>query len=264
MRIGFVGAGRMGLPMVRRLVKAGHDVRVSARSEDRRRVLAESGARVRDAVAAVGAGVDAVVICVFDDAQVREVCLDSGLLTTMTAGSTLILHTTGSPATAESIAEYAAAHGVSVVDAPVSGGPHDIAAGRLTIFLGGADEVIERIQPLLNCYGNPILPVGPIGSGQRVKLINNALFAAQLRLLGESVRLASQLGLTEAALLSALPHGSAASRALSGVVARGSVEAFTRAAAEFLGKDIVAVRAVATELDADLGLLDVVIPNPNP
>jgi 3-hydroxyisobutyrate dehydrogenase-like beta-hydroxyacid dehydrogenase len=92
-----------------------------------------------------------------------------------------------------------------------------------------------------------------------VKLINNTLFAAQIGLLAEAVKLGSSLGVPEATLLEALPHGSGASRALSGVAGRGSVEKFIDIAGSFVGKDIEVVRKVSAELRADLGVLDDVV-----
>ena len=96
-RVGFVGAGRMGTPMVARLVEAGHDVRVLARSDDKRVALSRLGA---DAVTDLGAattGADFVVVCVFDDDQVKDLCLKGALVAGMAPGSILIIHTTGSP-----------------------------------------------------------------------------------------------------------------------------------------------------------------------
>ena len=174
-------------------------------------------------MADVGADADVVVVCVFTDEQVRQVCLDSVLLSTMRPGSVLVIHTTGSPRTAEAIAAEAEPRGVGVVDAPVSGGPHDIAAGQVTVFVGGSDDAVEHVRPVLASYGDPILHVGPIGAGQGVKLINNTLFAAQIGLLREAVRLGDRLGLDEPRLLDAIGHGSAASRVASIVGARGSV-----------------------------------------
>jgi 2-hydroxy-3-oxopropionate reductase len=187
---------------------------------------------------------------------VRQVCLADGLVAAMPAGSTLVLHTTGSPRTAEAIAERAAPRGVQVVDAPVSGGPHNAAAGALTLFVGGADDALAAVQPLLSCYGDPILHVGPLGAGQKVKLVNNALFAAQIGLLSNAVALAARLGVAESALLAALPHGSAASRVLDIVAAGGSVASFIETAGEFVGKDIAVVRRIAAEFSGDLGVLD--------
>jgi 3-hydroxyisobutyrate dehydrogenase-like beta-hydroxyacid dehydrogenase len=250
-----VGAGRMGRPMARRLVEAGHDVRVLGRSAATRTALEADGLRAVAGIADVAAEV--VVVCVFTDEQVREVCLDGDLLTHLPRGATVVVHTTGNPRTVETIAEHAAPHGIGVVDAPVSGGPHDIAAGRITLFTGGADEDVQRVRPVLDTYGDPVLHVGPLGSGQRVKLVNNALFAAQVGLVAEAIRLGTELGVAEAVLLDALPHGSAASRALTGVAGRGSVAAFARTVGDFVGKDVAVARTVAAELGSALGALDV-------
>ena len=251
MRIGFVGAGRMGRPVVRRLVQAGHELRVLARSADTRDALAREGVRVAADLPDVAHDADVVLVCVHTDEQVRAVCLDGGLDGGLTGG-TVVVHTTGSPHTAEAIAR----RGWSVVDAPFSGGPHDVAAGRVTLFVGGDDETVARVGPVLSCYGDPVLHVGPLGAGQRVKLINNALFAAHIGLLDDAVRLGTQLGVPEQVLVEALQHGSAASRALSGVASRGSVAAFNEAVREFVGKDVDIVRRLAAELGGDLGAIE--------
>ncbi|MGO9383140.1 MAG: NAD(P)-dependent oxidoreductase [Mycobacterium sp.] len=257
MKVGFVGAGRMGRPMVARLVQAGHDVQVLGRTADRRRELEQLGAHAVDGVAKAGVRADVVVLCVFTDEQVREVCLDSDLLPAMPSGSALVVHTTASPKTIEAVA--ARADDVDVVDAPVSGGPHDIAAGKLTLFVGGADDVVARVRPVLGCYCDPVLHVGPSGAGQKVKLVNNALFAGQIGLLAASVRLGQRLGVPESTLLAALAHGSATSRVLGLVAARGSVASFTEVAGDFVGKDVAVVRRIVEELGTDLGVLDDVI-----
>ena len=113
-----------------------------------------------------------------------------------------------------------------MVDAPVSGGPHDIAAGQVTLFVGGEDDAVKRVRPLLSTYGDPILHVGRTGAGQLVKLINNTLFAAQIGLVAEGGRLGGLLGVAEPTLLEALTHGSAASRALGNIGRAGSTSAF--------------------------------------
>jgi 3-hydroxyisobutyrate dehydrogenase-like beta-hydroxyacid dehydrogenase len=254
--VGFVGAGRMGTPMVRRLVEAGHEVHALGRSVEKRRAVSELGARPVTDLADVGVDADVVIICVFTDEQVQQVCLQSVLLSTMRPGASLVIHTTGSPRTAESIAAAAVGREIGVVDAPVSGGPHDIAAGHVTLFVGGAEDTVERVRPVLAGYGDPILHVGPIGAGQGVKLINNTLFAAQIGLLHEAVQLGDRLGIDEPRLLDAIGHGSAASRVASIVGARGSVGAFIEMVGEFVGKDVAVVRKTAAELGTELGLLD--------
>jgi 3-hydroxyisobutyrate dehydrogenase-like beta-hydroxyacid dehydrogenase len=259
MRLGFIGTGRMGHPMARKLIEAGHEVRAVARSHDKRAMLAADGAQVVADVASVGQAADVVLVCVFTDEQVREVCLASGLLDAMPGGAVLVIHTTGSPRTAEEVAARAAPRQIEVIDAPVSGGPHDIAAGRLTLFAGRAGDALEQVRPVLASYGDPILHVGPVGAGQRVKLVNNAVFAAQIGLLAGAVSLAAQLGVDEAVLLSALPHGSAASRALAGVASRGSVAAFATSVGDFIAKDVAVTRETAAALGATLGPLDPLI-----
>ena len=255
-RVGFLGAGRMGAPMVSRLVQAGHDVRVLGRSEAKRAAVTELGAaQVADAAAAVE-GAEVVVVCLFTDDQVREV-LRADLLAAIPAGAALVVHTTGSPHTVERLRDLGP-H-LAVLDAPVSGGPHDIAAGQVTLFVGGTEEAVARARPVLAAYGDPVLHVGPLGAGQKVKLINNTLFAAQIGLLAEAAKLAGSLGVRESALLEALPHGSGASRALGNVARAGSTAAFIAAVGEFIGKDVAVVRQTVAELGTDLGRLDAVV-----
>lgn len=259
MRIGFVGAGRMGLPMVRRLAAAGHEVRVVVRRSEVRDVVTEAGARAVHTSAEAAAGASVVLMCLFSDDQVREVCLDGELSAAMAPGAILALHTTGDPRTAHAVAAQAVSHAVRVADAPVSGGPHDIAAGALTVFLGADDETAADLRPVLSAYADPILHVGALGAGQRVKLVNNALFAAQAGLVAAAVRLAGQLGVTEAALLSALPHASSSGRVVTSIAAKKSVTEFGDAVGEFLRKDVALVRALTAELGGSLGVLDAAI-----
>jgi len=255
-RVGFVGAGRMGLPMVRRLAADGHDVRVLGRSSATRTALAECGVTAVTDVTDTGVDADVVVVCVFDDEQVRDVCLRSGLLEAMPAGSVLVIHTTVDPRTVEQIRDAALPHDVEVIDAAVSGGPHDIAAGSLSLFVGGTADALARATVVVRSYGDPVLHVGSAGNGQRVKLVNNALFAAQIGLISEAVALGRQLGIEESALLTALPHGSSASKVMGNIAARGSVSEFTTAVREFLTKDVAVVRDAVAELGGDLGALD--------
>jgi 2-hydroxy-3-oxopropionate reductase len=258
-KVGFVGAGRMGRPIVARLVQAGHNVAVLGRTAEKRAAAAQLGALAVAEAAHVADRADVVVVCVFTDEQVQQVCLKGDLLAAMPPGSVLVVHTTGSPRTVDTIAVRAASHRVDVVDAPVSGGPHNAASGALTLFVGGTEQAVARVRPVLDCYGNPVLHVGPLGTGQKVKLVNNALFAANIGLLSGSIELGARLGVPEATLLAALPHGSAASRVVDIVAAGGSVASFINTARDFVGKDVATVRSVATDLGSDLGVLDDVI-----
>jgi 3-hydroxyisobutyrate dehydrogenase-like beta-hydroxyacid dehydrogenase len=247
----------MGGAMVRRLVESGTDVRALGRTAEKCEAVRELGAEAVTELSDVGRGADVVIVCVFTDEQVQQVCLDSDLLTAVNPGATVVIHTTGNPRTAQTVAARSPA--VDVVDAPVSGGPHHISAGEVTLFVGGSDDAVTGVRPVLAAYGDPILHVGPLGSGQSVKLINNALFAAQIGLLREAVALGDRLGVEEAKLLEAITHGSGASRVAGFVAAGGSVDTFVARTGEFIGKDVEVVRKIAAELGDELGLFDDVI-----
>lgn len=260
MKIGFVGSGRMGRPMVDRLVAAGHEVTVLVRRQEARTAAEADGLTCADTVAATVREADAVFVVVLTDEQVRSVCLGpDGAVAGMRPGATLVQHTTSDPATARLLVEAGAERGVNVLDAALSGGPHDIAAGSLTLWVGGDEAVLEQVRPLLATYASPILFVGPAGHGQRVKLVNNALFVAQVGLAIDAVRLAGSLGIEEPAILAALQHGSGASRAL-GIVARGgSVDAVADRLGDLMRKDVTVVREVARGAGADLGIIGTVL-----
>jgi 3-hydroxyisobutyrate dehydrogenase-like beta-hydroxyacid dehydrogenase len=246
----------MGAPMVARLAEAGHDVHALTRSPEKADTVRELGAQPVATVAEAANGADVLIICVFTDEQVQKVCLESELLASMPPGSVLVVHTTGSPQTAEAVAARADRHFIDVIDAPVSGGPHDVAAAQVTLFVGGADVTVAQVRPLLETYGDPVLHVGPLGAGQRVKLLNNALFAAQIGLVAEVVDLGRRFGVEEHVLLQALAHGSATSRALSSIAAAGSTATFVAAVGDFIGKDLAVIRKTAAELGIDMGRID--------
>ncbi len=260
MRIGFVGPGRMGRPMLDRLVAAGHDVTVLVRRPEARAAAEADGLRSAGTVAATVRDADTVFVVVLTDEQVRSLCLGpDGAIAAMKAGATLVQHTTSDPATAQLLAEAGAGRGIRVLDAALSGGPHDIAAGRLTLWVGGDQAVLEETRPVLEAYASPIMFVGPAGNGQRVKLVNNALFVAQVGLAIDAVRLAGSLGIEEKAILAAVQHGSGASRALSIVAGGGSVDAVAGRLADLMLKDVTVVREVARSAGADLGIIGTVL-----
>ncbi|WP_078652554.1 NAD(P)-dependent oxidoreductase [Streptomyces sp. NRRL F-525] len=260
MRIGVIGSGRMGRPIVDRLMTAGHDVTMHTRRPETRAIARKAGASWADTIEETVRGADAVFVVVLTDEQVRSVCLGpDGALAAMSAGATLVQHTTSDPETARLLFEAGAERGVGVLDAALSGGPHDIAAGRLTLWVGGDEAQLEETRPLLEAYASPILFVGPAGNGQRVKLVNNALFVAQVGLAVDAVRVAGSLGIDENVILAALQHGSGASRAL-GVVARGgSVDSVAVRLADLMSKDVAVVREVARSTGADLGIIGTVL-----
>jgi 3-hydroxyisobutyrate dehydrogenase-like beta-hydroxyacid dehydrogenase len=259
-KIGFIGPGRMGRPMLGRLVAAGHDVTVLERRPQVRADAEAAGLPWAGTVAAAVRDADAVFVVVLTDEQVRSVCLGpDGAITAMKPGATLIQHTTSDPGTAALLAEAGVERGIRVLDAALSGGPHDIAAGTLTLWVGGDEAVLEEMRPVLDTYASPVMFVGPVGNGQRVKLVNNALFVAQVGLVIDAVRLAGSLGIEEKTILAAVQHGSGASRALSVVARGGSVDAVAERLADLMLKDVTVVREAAQSAGADLGIIGTVL-----
>ena len=260
MNVAVIGVGRMGAPMLSRLLSAGHQVTVLERRSNAAASPTLAGVTRAQTLCAAVQAADVVVVVVRTDEQVQSVCLGpNGALAHMKPQATLVQHTTSNPATVEQIAREGAARGIRALDAALSGGPHDVAAGTLTLWVGGEEADLEAVRPVLASYAAPIVFVGAIGDGQRVKLVNNALFVAQVGLTIDAVRLASSLGIAEQTILSALQHGSAASRALSVVARAGTVSNVAPRLADLMRKDIEVVRDVVQRSAADLGIIGKVL-----
>jgi len=253
--IGFIGAGQLGEPTVLRLLAAGHAVKVFARRDEVRSRLADKGATLVDSPAAV-ADADLVVLFLFSDPQLREVALEpGGLIAAMKPGTPLAIHTTASLQTLDALANAAADRDVPVLDAPVSGTAENIAAGELTVLVGGEPAAVESASAVFAAYANPIVMTGPRGTAMKTKLLNNVLFAANMQLVGDASRLAEQLGIDPAAAFQALAVSSSGSKAMGYLLRFGALDGFAASAAPYLRKDVEAARATAEQLGVDLGLL---------
>lgn len=254
--VGFVGAGSMGTPMVERLHAAGTPVTLFARRADVRERFAAQGVAVAESLATMAGGVEVVLACLYSDEQLLEVASGpDGLLTAMAPGSVLASHVTGSPAVAVRLAEEAAALGVRFVDAPISGSDDDIAAGHLTVMLGGDAADTARVRAAVEAYADAVFDTGAVGSALAVKLINNTLFAANTQLVAEAERIGRSLGADPVALSSIVQRSSGASYVM-GLLARfGSTQAFADLAGHYMMKDLAVVNEVSDEMGIDLGLL---------
>jgi 3-hydroxyisobutyrate dehydrogenase-like beta-hydroxyacid dehydrogenase len=253
--VGFLGAGQLGEPMVARLLGAGHDVMVYARRDDARRRLHGRGAALADSVADLASESDLLISCLFSDAQLRETGFGpDGFIANAKPGSMFVSHTTGTVATLEALRDHSAG-GPVVLDAPVSGTAEDIAAGRLTVLIGGPSEAIGAVTPTLAAYADPVVPTGALGSALALKLVNNLLFAANAQLLAAATQLGTQLGVDPDVLLSALQVSSAGSRVAAHADHVGGMDRFEELAGPFLRKDIAACREAAAQAGVDLGLL---------
>ena len=256
--VGFLGAGRMGGPMVERLLAAGRPVHLHARRPEVRARFEALGASVTDDPAAAVRTADVVLVCVYSDSQLREVALAGGLVAAMPPGSVLAVHVTSSPGTMAELLDVGRASGVEVVDAPVSGTAADIRAGRLSVLLGGEGAAAERVAQVVAAYADAVVRTGPVGSAQHVKLLNNLVFSAHVQLLLEAVRAAESVGVAAATLSRAFTVCSARSAAAEGAAAVGPEE-YARRVAPFLEKDLRTAVDTATALGLDLSRLLVAI-----
>ena len=254
-RVGIVGTGAMGRPLVDRLVAVGFDVTAYARRHEARAELDAAGVACVDAVGELGVARDVVIVYVYADEQVREVAFDDGLADAMEPGSVLLVLTTGSPRTVESIDARVRDRNVGVVDAPGSGGPAQVRDGTLTVFVGGADEHVARCHPVLDAYPAHVVHFGALGAGQRVKLLNNLLFGANVELAVEAARVSQEFGIDPVLLMRTLHTCSGANYALDLVAAMGSADALLTTVGHFVAKDVEVAREVAGELGVDLGTI---------
>jgi 3-hydroxyisobutyrate dehydrogenase-like beta-hydroxyacid dehydrogenase len=146
-------------------------------------------------------------------------------------------------------------NGPALIDAPVSGSADDITAGQLTVLLGGAEQAVERVEPILTAYANPILRTGELGTALNLKLVNNILFAANAQLVAAAVELGERVGIGEKQFLDALSVCSARSYAAASVQLIGGPKPFVDIAGPFLRKDVAACVSAADDAGVDLGWL---------
>lgn len=259
MTVGFVGAGQLGEPMVRRLLGAGHEVVVFARRDDVRSRVRAEGASLADSVADLAERSDILICCVFSDSQLREIALGpDGFIAHAGTQTVVVSHTTGAVTT---LSELSASSPVppAILDAPASGTADHIAEGKLTVLIGGPADVVDRVTPVLAAYASPIIPTGDMGTALTIKLINNVVFAANSQLAAAAVKLGAQLGVGPRALLEALSVCSGASAAVTYVSGIGGVDEFAAKGAPFLRKDVAAAVDAAEQAGAELGYLAQVI-----
>jgi 3-hydroxyisobutyrate dehydrogenase-like beta-hydroxyacid dehydrogenase len=205
--------------MARRIVDDGFPLTLWARRPESLEPYADTAAAIAATPAELGAASDVVGICVVADADVEDVILrPDGVLAGMEPGGVIAIHATIHPDTCRRLADDAAASGVAVVDAPVSGGGQVAAERRLLVMVGGADDDVARCRPVFETFGNPVIHLGPLGSGQVAKLLNNFVFTAQVALSLHTYAFAADLGVDRAALAQVLSHGSGSSTA-AGIIA---------------------------------------------
>ena len=210
---GFIGLGVMGYPMAGHLKKAGLDVCVQNRSPDKSLRWVESyGGSLRGTPAELGAGCDVVFLCVGKDEDVRSVVSGrDGLLESLNAGSIIVDHTTTSSSLAKELHKACLEKEIGFLDAPVSGGQAGAESGQLTIMIGGDKETERAVEKYLTHYSKFTKYMGPSGSGQLTKMVNQICIAGLLQGLSEGMNFSELAGLDSQEVIEVISKGAAQS-----------------------------------------------------
>ena len=212
LKVGFVGLGTMGAAMAANLARAGFPLTVWNRTPGRAGPLLALGAVEAHSPREVASASDVVVTCVTDSPQVAEVLFGpDGLAEGLVPGSLLIDCSTISPASAREIGTRLKDRGVAMLDAPVSGGSEGAVAGTLTIMVGGEPTDVERAHDVLHAMGRSVTHLGPIGSGQVAKAVNQVILCGTYLGVAEGIVLALKAGIDVERVITALAGGAAGS-----------------------------------------------------
>jgi 3-hydroxyisobutyrate dehydrogenase len=250
-KVGFVGLGTMGAAMAANLARAGFPLTVWNRTPGRAGPLLALGAVEASSPREVARANDVVVTCVTDSPQVAEVLFGSdGLAEGLVPGSLFIDCSTISPASAREMGARLKDQGVAMLDAPVSGGSEGAVAGTLTIMVGGEPTDVERAHDVLHAMGRTVTHLGPIGSGQVAKAVNQVILCGTYLGVAEGIVLAMKAGMDVERLITALAGGAAGSWVLQNRSGRMIADSYP------LGFKIALHRkdmAIALELSRSIG-----------
>ena len=212
-KIGFIGLGVMGYPMAGWLSKAGHSVTVYNRTGMvGQRWLTEFSGNIANTPGGAAKNADIVFICVGNDKDVLAVTMGSeGVFSAMKSGSILIDHTTTSADLAKNLANEARLHKCGFIDAPVSGGQQGAEGGQLTVMCGGSVEDFAKIESVVACFSKAVTLMGPTGSGQLCKMVNQICIAGLVQGLAEGLNFAQRAGLDAHQVVDVISKGAAQS-----------------------------------------------------
>ena len=214
-RIGFIGTGIMGKPMAQNLLKAGYSVTVHNRTKAKAEQLLSSGATWAANPADVANDSDVVITCVTDTPDVREVILgEHGVIEAARPGLICVDMSTISPSATKEMGENLAAKGVTLIDAPISGGEIGAIEGKLSIMMGGPKEVVEKVRSIMEVMGRTVTWCGPLGSGQMTKLSNQIMVIHTIMSIAEGFAFAEKAGLDLETTLKVTFAGAASSHSL--------------------------------------------------
>jgi 3-hydroxyisobutyrate dehydrogenase-like beta-hydroxyacid dehydrogenase len=211
--VAFIGLGVMGAPMAGHLASKGLKVRVYNRTASKAEAwVEEHGGSHHATPEAAAEGADLVMVCVGNDDDVRQVTLgEGGVLHVMPKGSQLVDHTTSSADLAEELNAACRDRDIGFIDAPVSGGQQGAQKGALTIMCGGAEKDYQQVEPILAHYARAVSLMGPAGSGQLTKMVNQICIAGLVQGLAEGLHFAEQAGLDQQQVVDVISQGAAGS-----------------------------------------------------
>jgi 3-hydroxyisobutyrate dehydrogenase len=213
-KVAFLGLGVMGFPMAGHLVvKGGHEVTVFNRTPAKAKAWTEKfGGRAASTPAAAAEGQDFVMACVGNDDDLRAVTIGAdGAFAAMQAGSIFVDHTTASAEVARELDKAAIKIGFKFIDAPVSGGQAGAENGALTVMCGGSEDAYKRAEPVIAAYAKMCKLLGPTGSGQLTKMVNQICIAGLVEALSEGIHFAKKAGLDVNAVVETISKGAAQS-----------------------------------------------------
>jgi 3-hydroxyisobutyrate dehydrogenase-like beta-hydroxyacid dehydrogenase len=253
-KIGLIGLGSMGKPMAINLLKANFPLTVYDIREEPLVEVKKLGAKVAKNAQEVGTESDTVIVMVLNYRHMQEAVLPpAGVLSGMKRGSTLIVTSTIAPHEVEAVEKVARESGVTVIDAPVSGGRIGAEDGSLAIMIGGDDKAIHENEAIFSTLGKNIYHVGKVGQGQVMKMINQILYTANLVTLAEALVIAKKFNMDLKQVLEVQSNGSADSRVLRTCGPRILARDFEpKGAVDVLTKDTRIIMNTGLELDVPL------------
>jgi 3-hydroxyisobutyrate dehydrogenase len=249
----------MGAGMAANLLRAGFSLSVYNRTAAKARALTDSGARLAGTPAAAVEGAPIVISMLSDDAASRDVWLGKdGALEAVEKGAILIESSTVSPAWISELAEQAAQHGLDLLDAPVTGSRMQAETGQLSFLVGGNEATLAKAVSALKAMSKEIVHLGPVGSGAKMKLINNFLCGVQVASLAEGLTWIERSGLDRDKALTILKAGAPGSPLLSAISTRMANQAYTvNFLLKLMNKDLLYAQNEAAHCDVELKTAEV-------
>jgi 3-hydroxyisobutyrate dehydrogenase len=252
--VALLGLGTMGAGMAGNLLKAGFPLTVYNRTRAKAEAFASQGARVTDSPAEAVRGASVVLAMLADDAASRAAWLgEQGALAAADGGAVLVECSTLSPAWIAELGAAAAARGLELLDAPVTGSRTQAEAGQLSFLAGGSEEALAKATPVLQAMSKEIVHLGPLGSGAKMKLLNNFLCGVQIASLAEGIAWLERSGLDREVAIDILKRGAPGSPLVAAISARMTSRDYTvNFVLQLMSKDLLYAHEAAAECGVEL------------